>query len=65
MEKKLINKSLFDETYYEVIDDAIALMSKVFATALDMSEKEKYFLGVEMTQYRHFLEEKLASKQKL
>lgn len=30
-----------------------------------MSDKEKYFLGIEITLYRTFLEEKIASKHKL
>ena len=30
-----------------------------------MSEKDKYFLGIEISQFRYFLEDKIASKQKL
>ena len=55
MIKKIPKKSLCDEFYYEVVHDPVFLMSKIISNCLELNEKERYFLSIEVTQYRRFL----------
>lgn len=65
MKKINKKKSLADEIYYEAYRNPEKIVDNIIKKLDHLTDKDIYFLGLEINQYRHFLEAKIANKHHL